>query len=318
MAKGLGISGILNKESVAAATGTHTVAYLDITKIHEHQKNRQYDPKRIEALASSIEDRGLQSPIVVAETGLDSYIVISGHRRLAAYRLLAAEGKDGYAVIPSIVRAGLAEDLIEEDLITGNLFTEMPSPAELAQQLARMKELLKRRKAAGENIPGKLLDIIAEELGINSEAARRMDTINRRAIPDVQEEFAAGKLSLHEAYQAARQQPEKQQKLLAKRQAGEIEHMYEPQKRVVNLSPEQISTAGVVNLPPEPSHIVDFMTLSPISDALHGLRMAVTPDGRCCQTEDDARRIAETIQRVAGEIKALQADIWIHSTPSKD
>lgn len=226
MAKGLGITGILNKESLAITKATHTVRYISTVKLQEHTKNRHYVPARIEVLARSIEDRGLQSPIVVAQTGIDAYVVISGHRRLAAYRFLAAEGKGEYETIPAIVREHLDEDLIEEDMIDGNLFTEMPTPAELAQQLARKKELLQRRKASGEKIPGKLLDIIAKELGINSEAARRMDTINRRAIPEVQEEFAAGNLSLHEAYQAARYEPEEQQKLLKQRQSGEIDHIY--------------------------------------------------------------------------------------------
>lgn len=252
MAKGLGISGILNPESIAQARGTHTVSYIGIDKIRAHDKNRHYDEKKVELLARDIEDIGLQSPIVVAATGNDRYVVISGHRRLAAFRLLAAEGKEQFGVIPAICRTGLTAAAVEEMLYDGNLFTEMPTDGELAAQLAWKKQRLLERKAAGEKIGGKMLELIAEELGIKAEAARRMDRVNRTAIPEVQKEFAAGSISLHEAYQTARQPPDKQQELLKKRRSGEIAHMYEDDKGV-NLHPE---TAAIdidegVNLHPE-------------------------------------------------------------------
>ena len=237
MAKGLGISGILNPESIAQARGTHTVSYIGIDKIRAHDKNRYYDEKKVELLARDIEDIGLQSPIVVAATGNDRYVVISGHRRLAAFQLLAAEGKAQFGVIPAICRTGLTAAAVEEMLYDGNLFTEMPTDGELAAQLAWKKQRLLERKAAGEKIGGKMLELIAEELGIKAEAARRMDRVNRTAIPEVQREFAAGSISLHEAYQTARQPPDKQQELLKKRRSGEIAHMYEDDKGV-NLHPE--------------------------------------------------------------------------------
>lgn len=252
MAKGLGISGILNPESIAQARGTHTVSYIGIDKIRAHDKNRHYDEKKVELLARDIEDIGLQSPIVVAATGNDRYVVISGHRRLAAFRLLAAEGKEQFGVIPAICRTGLTAAAVEEMLYDGNLFTEMPTDGELAAQLAWKKQRLLERKAAGEKIGGKMLELISEELGIKAEAARRMDRVNRTAIPEVQKEFAAGSISLHEAYQTARQPPDKQQELLKKRRSGEIAHMYEDDKGV-NLHPETaaIDIGEGVNLHPE-------------------------------------------------------------------
>lgn len=212
-----------------------------------------------------------------------------------------------------------------EDLIDGNLFTEMPSAAELAQQLERKKELLQRRKADGEIIPGRLLDIIAKELGINAEAARRMDTINRRAIEPVKEQFQSGNLSLREAFKTSQRAPEEQKALIDQKLSGKVSHLF-PEKKVVHVPPEDTNVrsgtrttreavAEVVHVPPgeKASRVVDFTTLSPITDAVHSLKMAVTANGRRFKSDDDARRAAETIQRVAEEIKALQADIWIHS-----
>lgn len=252
MAKGLGISGILNRESMAMAQGTHTVSYVDIQKIREHEKNRQFHQDKIEALAREIEDQGLQSPVVVAAAGNDNYLMISGHRRLAAFRFLADEGKEIYQVIPAIIRTGLSEQQIEEMLYDGNLFTEMPTDAELAAQLAWKKKRLLERKAAGEKIPGKLLDLIAEELGINPEAARRMDTINRRAIEVVKQKFEAGDMSLREAFKLSQLPSEQQTEMIQRKLSGETNYLF-PERRVVRVPPEQqpLDEIGVVRVPPE-------------------------------------------------------------------
>lgn len=307
MAKGLGIGSILNAASVAQATGTHTVTYIDIDKIHDHHHNRQYDPRKIELLARDIEDMGLQSPIVVASDGDGAYVAVSGHRRLAAFRLLAAEGKEKYKVIPAIYRPGLSEKQIEEMLIDGNLFTEMPTSGELAAQLAYKKERLQERKAGGEKLPGKMLELLAGELGINPEAARRMDRVNRTAIPEVQEAFAAGDLSLHEAYQAAKETPEEQAKLLRERQSGEIAHMYQMKKQGVNLPPEHPSSAGEVNLPPETEPAAAGVNLPPDTNErtyrLHGMELSR-------KDADYAAQIA--IRRALNDLRTLME--WAQQT----
>lgn len=258
MAKGLGINGVLNKESLATVKGTHKVIQIETTSVRAHEKNRRYDPDKIEALARSIEDHGLQQPIIVVpDASPNRYIVVSGHRRHAAYTLLLSEGKSAYQFIPAIVREDLSEDRIEEDLIDGNLFTEMPSPPELAQQLARKKELMQKRKAAGEHIPGKLLEIIAAELGINPEAARRMDTINRRAIPEVRQEFENGNMSLREAFKTAQRPPEEQTLMVGQKKSGECSTLF-PASQVVHVPPEDRLSKNnkVVHVPPETYPVV--------------------------------------------------------------
>ena len=240
---------------------------------------------------------------MVAATGNDRYVVISGHRRLAAFRLLAAEGKAQFGVIPAICRTGLTAAAVEEMLYDGNLFTEMPTDGELAAQLAWKKQRLLERKAAGEKIGGKMLELIAEELGIKAEAARRMDRVNRTAIPEVQKEFAAGSISLHEAYQTARQPPDKQQELLKKRRSGEIAHMYEDDKGV-NLHPE---TAAIdidegVNL-----------HLETKTDGSEKERELRSGDNRRCSAEPMTSLAAKKdVQTTLQELQALMA--WAQQT----
>ncbi len=249
MAKGLGITSVLNAESVAQVKGTHTVTYLDIDKIHEHKKNRRYNPKKIELLAHDIEDTGLQTPIVVVVVE-DGYLVVSGHRRLAAFKFLAyTEGKKNYCTIPAIVRHGLSDEQVEEMLYDGNLFTEMPTDAELAAQLEWKKQCLTERKAAGEKIAGRMLDLLAEELGISAENAHRYDVITRRAEPEVMAKFQAGEMSTREAFLTAKRPADEQRELVKRKDAGEVLF---PAKQGVHVPPKssEETPAQGVHVPP--------------------------------------------------------------------
>lgn len=245
----LGISNLFNDSSISANRNAHATRYIDIDSIDEHQKNRQYNAVKLEALALSIEDRGLQSPILVTPTENNRYVVLSGHRRLAAFRLLASQGKEDFRRIPAIVRMGLSEDQSEEALIDGNLFTEPLSPAELAKELARKKELLEQRRANGEKIPGKLTEIIASELGITPQTARELDTINRRAEPEIRELFEHGDLSQREAYNASRL-PEERQRELAEAKKSGTKHLFPTKsKEVVHTPPRENQVESVENSP---------------------------------------------------------------------
>ncbi len=249
MAKGLGITSVLNAESKAQVAGTHTVTYLPIDTIHDHKKNRRYNPKKIELLARDIEEAGLQTPIVVVVCE-EGYIAVSGHRRLAAFRFLAAtEGKEQYRTIPAIVRQGLTDEQVEEMLYDGNLFTEMPTDAELAAQLAWKKQRLASRKAAGEKIAGRLLELLAEELGISAENAHRYDVITRRAEPEVMAKFQAGEMSTREAFLAAKRPAEEQRELVKRKEAGEVLFPRETGGTRTPQSAEETSAQGV-HVPP--------------------------------------------------------------------
>ncbi len=67
------------------------------------------DPQALDELKQSIVASGLRMPIEVFELaepdGPHRYGLISGFRRLAAFRALTAWGLDGYTAIPAFVRA---------------------------------------------------------------------------------------------------------------------------------------------------------------------------------------------------------------------
>jgi|GEM_PF-3526322 len=236
--QGLGINKLFNEASIASLDGSNTVHYLNIYKIEGHEKNRRYDPAKLEALALDIEDRGLIAPINVVSIDDEHYRALDGHRRLAAFKLLAEQGKSIFESIPAFIKDGLDEYAEEEMLIGGNLFTEPLSPAELAKELQRKKEILELRRARGERIPGKLTEIIAAELGIAPQTARELDTINRRADPEIKELFESGEISQRKAYNAARQTGKKQRELAESKKNGAA-HLFPAKKGVVHAPPPE-------------------------------------------------------------------------------
>ena len=79
------------------------------------------DPEEMAALVESLRARGQQTPIEVAQIGSDRYGLISGWRRLAALRQLAAEGGKTVSVLALLRKPDQASDayvaMVEENEI---------------------------------------------------------------------------------------------------------------------------------------------------------------------------------------------------------
>ena len=79
------------------------------------------DPDEMSALVESLRARGQQTPIEVAQIGPDRYGLISGWRRLAALRQLAAEGGKTVSVLALLRKPDQASDayvaMVEENEI---------------------------------------------------------------------------------------------------------------------------------------------------------------------------------------------------------
>src|SRR4051812_6811505 len=67
---------------------THPVAttLLPISQIHPNpdQPRKNFDPQELEALKSSIQERGLINPISVMQRGEADFLIIAGERRFRA------------------------------------------------------------------------------------------------------------------------------------------------------------------------------------------------------------------------------------------
>lgn len=81
-----------------------------------HQKRKKYGD--IKSLADSIHERGLQNPISVIKIKDDGYIVVSGHRRLRAFKNLRRKS------IPAIIRKETTQEDLAKDIAIENLQRE--------------------------------------------------------------------------------------------------------------------------------------------------------------------------------------------------
>ena len=91
VAAGFSISGLL--DAGAKTRSKYPVAELDIDAIEDNPANAVYSMEEaaIEALAESIEKDGLTDLPLVRKLTDGRWQLVSGHRRRAAFRLLAAK-----------------------------------------------------------------------------------------------------------------------------------------------------------------------------------------------------------------------------------
>ena len=134
-----------------------------VKKIHiANIKENPYQPRmeikdeELQDLANSIKEQGLLQPIVVAKEG-SQYVVIAGHRRLAAHKVLGKE-KIEAVVLENQTQKDLAAKAIVE-----NFQREDLDIIELAIALDRYKKEF-----------GKTLDEIAKEIGKSKDYISRL------------------------------------------------------------------------------------------------------------------------------------------------
>ena len=212
MASSFGIGSIFNKETVALAQDTHQVQYIEYDKLKPNPVNtKYYKTDDIEVLADSILDKGLIQPLTVVSDGDGTYTIISGHRRYLAIKFINDnELSDKFKSVPSIIRDIKTELEKEELLIDGNLWNRNKTDAERAKEIAGKKAILEQRKKNGEYIPGRIMSIIANEIGISERQAKKLNSININCSEEVKEMFDNGQINLETAYSLAHYDKDKQ------------------------------------------------------------------------------------------------------------
>ena len=174
-------------------TGEMEIDRFIVSDIRVGEDRRAIDPKRVEALAKSIEDIGLQTPITVWTMDHDGAThsavhLVAGLHRLEAYKKL------GLKLIEAFRTSGgeLDRDLwqIDENLMRSDL-TEL----ERADHLKRRKEIIKAKEKLGGRNPPTLTGRGHKGFAADAEhkvgmSKRRINEAIRRAekiTPDAQE-----------------------------------------------------------------------------------------------------------------------------------
>lgn len=199
--------------------GREQIEYIDIPGLYADDANF-YSMDGIEELAANIELIGLQQPLRVrlrhpAQGPQSGYLVVSGHRRLAALQKLVDDGHTELWRVPCIVeRDDVSPAMQELKLIYANSSTRTMSSADLAKQAERVTELLYRLKEEGFEFPGRMRDHVAEACKVSTTRIATLKVIREKLIPEWAKQWEDGKLNESAAYTLAKL-PEEHQRIIA-------------------------------------------------------------------------------------------------------
>lgn len=170
------------------------IEYIDIDLL-DSDPNNFYRLNDIPELADSIATIGLQQPILVRDGENGHMVIVSGHRRTAAIRLLLKDGRADLREVPCIRERDDASPALRElRLIYANSATRQLSPAEIAQQAEKVRELLYRLKEEGYEFPGRMRDHVAEACNISKSKLARLEKIEKGLASCYRDAWKAGTL----------------------------------------------------------------------------------------------------------------------------
>lgn len=131
VAAGFTITGLL--DGASRTRGRYPVSEIAVADIADHPANAAYsmDPAGIAELAESIREDGLTDLPLVRKVGDGSWQMVSGHRRKAAYALLAKDDP-AYERMPCRVIEGIDDERAVTLLHAANYFTRALTVTERA------------------------------------------------------------------------------------------------------------------------------------------------------------------------------------------
>ena len=187
--------------------------FLD--KIRENPENF-YPPlpeDEAEALRESIQANGLLEPLLVVPDGA-IYRLVSGHNRLQALRDLRANafGMDYKTALCRVLQPMDADHEITA-IIEANR-QRRKTPAVLQQEAEALTEVYVRRKQAGEELPGRIRDRVAEAMQVSATKLANLNAIkNGLSCDDFRNAWEHGLITESCALEIARMGPGEQERL---------------------------------------------------------------------------------------------------------
>lgn len=180
MAKKFNLAALVPEMAPVSESDTPRITMIPITELRPNGGNF-YDTSNFEDLADSIELNGLLEPLCVFRRGQGTghYVIFSGHRRYKALRrLYEKSGFEKWAEVPCIVYPD-PHDANREMvmLIHANSTGRILSNWEKAQQARRLKEALVAMRENGAVLPGRIRDLVAEEMQISASKLARLEAI---------------------------------------------------------------------------------------------------------------------------------------------
>ena len=208
---------VSNLDTTAAAPSVQLIPLEDI--LDNKANFYRVDPAELKPLADSIAMDGLQQyPLVTPHPDQPGkYLLLSGHRRCAALRLLAEDPenpREDLRQVPCTVRRYESPAMAELQLILANSTARVLTNAELAKQAERMELLLYQLREEGYEFPGRMRDQVAAACKVSAPKLARLKVIREKLkAPEFLLLFEKDKLPEQTAYALARLPEDLQQRL---------------------------------------------------------------------------------------------------------
>ena len=194
-----------------------TMMEIPVDDIRDNPRNfyPTPDPQALRALMDSIRANGLLEPPTVVPAGDGTYRLISGHSRMAAIKALReTETPDQWATVLCRVLPPMSEGQEQAAVIEANR-QRVKSNALLADEAERLTEAYIKRREAGEQLPGRIRDHVAEALQVKATKIANLSAIkNGLKVPGLVERWKRDEIPEAAALQIARMDIDEQYRLL--------------------------------------------------------------------------------------------------------
>ena len=192
---------------------TKKIIAIDKLRAFENHPYKVQDNEEMEALAESIKEHGIVSPVIVRplENTTDEYEIISGHRRVMASR------KAGITEVPALI-VSLDRDAAAIVLVDSNLHREHILPSEKAYAYKMKAEALEHKGfrtdlTSVQLAPRLATEQIAEDVGTSKDTIKRYIRLTN-LIPEILQYVDDGRISFTPAVELSYLNEQEQQDLL--------------------------------------------------------------------------------------------------------
>lgn len=192
-------------------------AWIPLGDIYLNPKNfyPKPDPKALEDLAESIDANGILEPPTVVRDG-DQFRLISGHSRIEAVHLLQMKAPEDprWSKVLCRILPPMTEDQELTAVIEANRQRVKPNWI-LAEEADRLTKAYTKRKEAGEDLPGRIRDRVAEAMQVNKTKLANLSAIkNGLKVPGIIDAWKQQRIPEAAALEIARMDLNTQYRLL--------------------------------------------------------------------------------------------------------
>ena len=226
---------------------TKKIIAIDKLRAFENHPYKVQDNEEMEALAESIKEYGIVSPVIVRplENTTDEYEIISGHRRVMASK------KAGISEVPALV-VSLDRDAAAIVLVDSNLHREHILPSEKAfaykMKLDAMKHQGWRSDLTSPQVVAKsrTTEMVGADTGDSHEQVRRYIRLTN-LIPEILQYVDEGRISFTPAVELSYLNEQEQQDLLEQIELNDCTPSlsqacrFKKMSQEVGLTPESIA-----------------------------------------------------------------------------